>query len=109
MINKAKDAVGEKNLAEDLIIVANDYWHLHDLIEKLQSRSYSVEKAKEDISQLLSNGFGEDNTDISIYIHSRLAGIGQNNLTVVKNNVFSNFGLLKFQNKGIVDCFHQKI
>ena len=56
-------------------------------LKKMQSRSYSDEKAKEDISQLLYNGFGEDKADISSYIHSRLARIGLETILSMQNDV----------------------
>lgn len=76
IVTKAKEALQDQNLCTDLLAIQRDYAPLIELIEKIQSSHYSIDRAWTDIQALLDEKLNQDICNIKPYLRKRLPQTG---------------------------------
>lgn len=73
LVSRAKEAVGDPDLAASLVRIKSDYECLIELVKKSEATSYSVATAHEDLKSI---DFGRDPCNLKAYVEKRLAQNG---------------------------------
>ena len=76
IVANAKESVRDLQLATNLLAIKRDYGDLVDLIDKMQSSSYSISQCWSDLQKLMKDGLGMDECQIKPYLSRRLLKTG---------------------------------